>query len=85
MQQAWCSCVKVHYLGKGRSTIFFAAEEAGAYCHRGAMAPPGHQAKEAPSNKLIRCKVQAAIPSIDLEGSLVMCRCSLAQVEHVLL
>ena len=52
MQQAWCSCVKVHYLGKGRSTIFFAAEEAGAYCHRGAMAPPGHQAKEAPSNKL---------------------------------
>ena len=53
MQQAWCSCVKVHYLGKGRSTIFFAAEEAGAYCHRGAMAPPGHQAKEAPSNKLL--------------------------------
>ena len=39
-----------------------------------------------PNNSRIRCKVQqAAIPSIDLEGSLVMCRCSLAQVEHVLL
>ena len=30
-----------------------------------------------------RCRLQS--PVIDLEGSLVMCRCSLAQVEHVLL
>ena len=44
--RVWCACVKGSLPWRSRTTIFFTAEEAGAYCHEMAPWPPGLKAEE---------------------------------------